>query len=66
MPQAAIEYEPYPLEAFRRQIGGANWVLARRTPAIVARYGEDVICLSREKYKDAERRAWLLQTEGYD
>lgn len=66
MPQASISYEPFPFETFHKIVGGKNWVVARRTPNIVARYGKDVICLSPQRYASAERLAWLLQTEGYD
>jgi hypothetical protein len=37
--------------------GGRNWVLAPRSKGIVARYGEDVICVSRKQYAAAEREA---------
>lgn len=33
---------------------GSNWVLARRTKRIVERYGADVVCLSRTRYKHLE------------
>lgn len=59
-------YEPFPFDAFYKIVGGRNWVIARRTPRIVARYGVDVICLSPKRYAEAERVARLLQTEGYD
>lgn len=36
---------------------GDNWVLAKRTKSIVAKYGQDVKCYSQEAYKVAERRA---------
>lgn len=32
-----------PVEAFRREVGGTNWVIAKRTKRIIERYGEDVI-----------------------
>lgn len=44
-------------ELFRRAVGGSNWVLARRTPRIVEKYGADVICLTRKAYIKAERLA---------
>ena len=31
-----------------------NWVLARRTPRIVARYGDDVVCLTAKQLDQAE------------
>lgn len=46
--------------------GGKNWVIARRTPNILARYGEDVICLSRKRYKEAERAWRELYGDPYD
>jgi len=46
------------VDELRRELG-ENWVIARRTPAIVARYGEDVRCYSQAQYRDAERRAIL-------
>lgn len=44
-------------EELRQELGGTNWVLARRTKAIVDRYGEDVICVSPAQYEKAERTA---------
>ncbi len=64
--QAKIEHQPFPVDAFYKIIGGNNWVLHPRTKRIVERYGEDVICLSRKRYEDAERLAWLSTTEGLD
>lgn len=29
---------------------GRNWVVARRSPRVVAKYGEDVVCLSAARY----------------
>lgn len=37
---------------------GANWVIAKRTKNIVDHYGEDVNCISPEKYR-------LLETQAY-
>lgn len=48
------------------EIGGKNWVVARRTPRIVAQYGEDVICLTPKAYREKERLAHLRRTEGFD
>lgn len=36
---------------FLREKAGPNWVLARRTVRIVEKYGDDVVCLSRQKYQ---------------
>jgi len=44
-------------DEIRRELGGPNWVIAKRTKGIVARYGEDVIAVSSEKYHAAEIRA---------
>lgn len=44
-------------EEMRRELGGSNWVIARRIPSIIRKYGEDVICVSSKKYQEAERRA---------
>lgn len=59
-------FEPT-LDELAAAIGGHNWVVvARRTPRIVARYGEDVICISQRKYLEIRRRIMLARTEGYD
>ena len=39
------------LSAYILRTVGANWIVARRTPSIVRRYGDDVICLSPARYK---------------
>lgn len=36
---------------------GSNWVLAKRTKAIVVKYGPDVRCLTPQQYEAAQRRA---------
>jgi hypothetical protein len=65
-----VSYEPlgcfaeYDLADFNA-IVGRNWVVARRTPRIVAAYGEDVICLSPKAYRNAQRLAHLRRTEGF-
>lgn len=41
---------------FLRQELGPNWVIARRTPNIVRRYGEDVICISPQCYRAIEQK----------
>jgi hypothetical protein len=60
------QHEPFPRETFAKIVGGRNWVIARRSSRIVERYGDDVICLSPQRYRDAERIARLMQTEGLD
>lgn len=44
-------------EELARELGSPKWVIARRTPAIVQRYGEDVVCVTPVQYEAAERRA---------
>lgn len=39
---------------FLRARFGKNWVLARRSPRIVAKYGPGVICVSKKQYRQAE------------
>lgn len=46
--------EPSGSLEFLRARFGKNWVLARRTTNIVARYGSDVVCLSKKQYLQAE------------
>ena len=53
-------------DEFAAEVGGHNWVVSRRTPRILAKYGEDVICLSPKRYREAERLALLRRTEGFD
>jgi hypothetical protein len=36
---------------------GTKWVIARRTPRIVRKYGADVNCISHRKYLEASRKA---------
>jgi hypothetical protein len=43
-------------DEMRKQLGD-NWVLAKRTKNIVARYGPDVKCYSHARYHAAERTA---------
>lgn len=66
MPQAPIEFESFPVEQFNRIVGSDNWVVARRSPRITAKYGADVVCLSPKAYANAARLAWLATTEGFD
>ena len=44
-------------------IGGRPWVIARRTPRIIERYGASVICVSPKGYAKAEARA--IATRGW-
>ena len=43
-------------EELREQMG-KNWVIARRSPRIVAKYGEDVVCVSPKAFQEHEKRA---------
>jgi hypothetical protein len=60
------QYEPFPFNTFADIVGGSNWVIARRSPKVIARYGDDVVCLSLKRYRNAERLARLVLTEGFD
>lgn len=47
---------------------GQNWVVARRSPAMIARYGEDVVCLSKARYDEiaeAYERETGLAAHGF-
>lgn len=44
------------LEELREELGN-NWVIARRTPRIVAQYGSDVVCCTHKTYEAAQLRA---------
>ena len=45
---------------------GSNWVLARRSARIVARYGEDVKCLSKKEYREVEAAYRAQYGDPYD
>jgi hypothetical protein len=45
---------------------GPNWVLARRTSRITAKYGENVNCISAETYKKAQRAFRLAHGAEHD
>lgn len=51
---------------FLHQEIGTNWVIARRTLSIVRRYGEDVVCLSPQKYEAIERKYREQYGDLYD
>lgn len=57
---------PTSSDFLRERIGSSNWVLARRTPAIEARYGADVVCVSRKLYAAIEREYRTLYGAPYD
>jgi hypothetical protein len=50
----------------RDSFGGANWVLAKRTANIVRRYGESVICVSKQRYAAVEREYRALYGDPND
>jgi hypothetical protein len=53
---------------FLRDRVGPHWVLHRRTPRIVARYGEGVVCLSPRQYQALEleyEKATGLAAHGF-
>lgn len=43
-------------DLIEREHGNRNWVLARRTPAILARYGADVVTLTRKQLGSLQKR----------
>lgn len=51
-------------DAFAREVGGRNWVIARRTKRIVERFGEGVICLSQKQYLAASLAALHREAEA--
>lgn len=51
---------------FLRERVGNNWVLARRTPRIVARYGADVVCLSGKQLRELEREYRKAHGDPHD
>ena len=48
-----------------RKHGVRKWVVHRRTRRIVERYGDDVVCLSKKRYRDLEREAERLNLEQH-
>lgn len=55
--RSVVESHGYPSSAELKAELGENWVLARRTKSIVAKYGDNVRCYSHAQYEAAERRA---------
>lgn len=49
----------------KRELGD-NWVLARRTSRIIAKYGENVNCVSKKQLTLAERKYRLANGQEYD
>lgn len=54
------------VEFLRDRFGSANWVLARRTPNILRRYGDDVVCISKKQYAAVEKEWRYLYGDPYD
>ena len=54
------------LDFLRREFGGRNWVLARRSASITRRYGDDVICVSHKQYALAEHKYRAEYGDPYD
>lgn len=55
---------PFPAD-LNEEIGGRNWVVARRTQRIIERYGAGVICLSRKQFEAARVRA-VARLKGHN
>lgn len=51
---------------FIRDKIGSNWVVARRTPRILAKYGEDVFCISQQALRKIDREYRALYGDPYD
>jgi hypothetical protein len=45
---------------------GSNWVVARRSPRILARYGEDVVCISKQRMRAIDKEYRALYGDPYD
>lgn len=45
---------------------GRNWVIARRTPNILRRYGDDVICISKQRYSATVKEYRAVYGDPYD
>lgn len=43
-------------DLIERERGSRNWVVARRSPRVLAQYGADVIALSRKEYARLEKQ----------
>lgn len=53
------------LEFVRGQLG-TNWVVARRTSRILARYGEDVVCISQQRMRAIDKEYRTLYGDPND
>jgi hypothetical protein len=53
------------LEFMKRELG-ANYVIARQTPRIVAKYGDDVACVTPKQHAAATRKWRLDHGREYD
>lgn len=49
----------------RARLGG-NWVIARRSPRVLAKYGEDVICISKQAMRKIDREYRTLFGDPYN
>lgn len=53
---------PFTFDQFlAREFGGRPWVIGRCSPAMRARYGDDVVCLSQKAYR-ALAKSWEIET----
>lgn len=53
------------LEFLHGKLGG-NWVVARRSPRILARYGEDVVCISQQTLRKIDKEYRAMFGDPYD
>lgn len=51
---------------FYRKRFGTNWVLARRSPRILAKYGEDVVCITKKQMRQADLDYRAEHGDPYD
>lgn len=51
---------------FIRERLGRNWVVARRTPNIVCKYGADVVCISAQRMRALNLEYRKLYGDPYD
>ena len=49
----------------QKEYGTRNWVLARRTKNILARYGTDVVTLSKKQYRELEADLEFMQAPNH-
>lgn len=51
---------------FMRGTLGSNWVIARRTPRILAKYGEDVVCISKQRMRALDKEFRRMYGDPYN